>query len=181
MKKKVLIPVADGVEEIEAVTQIDILRRAGAEVTVASVNRLNIIASRGVKLEADCLIGELKETEFDLISLPGGLKGAENLRDSAILIGILKKQQSAGRLYGAICASPAVVFEPHGLLGDKKATCYPDFSDKLKNKSDARVVFDQGCVTGKGPGAALEYSLKLVELLFGEARVQELKEAMVIE
>ena len=109
MQKTVLVPVADGTEELEAVAIIDVLRRAGATVTVASVTGARkITASRGVVIVADTLIGTCTEKNYDLVVLPGGIPGAEHLRDSAELIGILKHQREKERLYGAICASPAV-------------------------------------------------------------------------
>ena len=116
MDKKVLVPIADGTEEIEAVTLIDVLRRAGVQVTVASVSALQVTASRGVKLVADKLIADCKNEPYDLIVLPGGMPGAEHLRDCTALIALLKAQQQGGKLYGAICASPAVALAPHGLL-----------------------------------------------------------------
>jgi 4-methyl-5(b-hydroxyethyl)-thiazole monophosphate biosynthesis len=126
MIKHVLVPIADGTEEIEAVTIIDVLRRAGADVTVASVNDLQVTASRGVRLVADCLIGQCVDRDHDLVVLPGGMPGAEHLRDSRELKRILQHHSDAGRLLGAICAAPAVVLEPHGLLENRKATCHPN-------------------------------------------------------
>ena len=122
MAKKVLVPIANGSEEIEAVCIIDTLRRAGLEVTVASVADVQIEASRGVKIVADASIGDCAGQTYDAIVLPGGMPGAEHLRDSAPLVEMLKKQKDAGRLYAAICASPAVVFQHHGLLEGVRAT-----------------------------------------------------------
>ena len=116
MSKNVLVPIADGSEEIEAVTMIDVLRRAGADVTVASVNDLKVTASRGVKLEADCLISECTDQAFDLVALPGGMPGAENLGDNRDLKRILLLQKERGGLYGAICAAPAMVLNPWACL-----------------------------------------------------------------
>src|SRR4030042_1274503 len=107
MTKRVLVPIADGTEEIEAVCIIDTLRRAGAEVTVASVDQLQVTASRRVQLVADARIADCTSQTYDCIALPGGMPGAEHLRDSAELIGLLRKQKQAGRFYAAICASPA--------------------------------------------------------------------------
>ena len=181
MSRKVLIAVADGIEELEAITIIDCLRRAGADLTVASVQKREIVTSRKVKITADCLITDCTRQTYDLIVLPGGLPGAEFLRDSKELAEMLKKQKEAGRFYAAICASPAVVFEYHGLLADKKATCYPAMAEKLKNKqaTNQRVVVDGNCITSQGPGTALEFSLKLVELLFGSEKSWELAKAML--
>jgi 4-methyl-5(b-hydroxyethyl)-thiazole monophosphate biosynthesis len=181
MSKKVLIAVADGIEELEAITIIDCLRRAGADLTIASIQKQGIVTSRKVKITADCLITDCTGETYDLIVLPGGLPGAEYLRDSRELAEMLKKQKNSPRFYAAICASPAVVFEHHGLLADKKATCYPAMADKLKNKQaiNQRVVVDGNCITSQGPGTALEFSLKLVELLFGSQKNQELAKAML--
>lgn len=183
MTINVLVPIADGTEEIEAVTIIDVLRRAEAQVTVASVGALQVTAARGVKIVADCLIEDCKHTKFDLVVLPGGIPGAEHLRDSATLKEILVKQHSVGGLYGAICAAPAVVLEPHGLLKNRQATCHPVFVQELTDASAAasRVVVDGNCVTSRGPGTAMAFSLKLVELLFGKDKMDAVAAPMVIE
>ena len=183
MAKKVLVPIADGIEEIEAVCIIDTLRRAGAEVMVASVGQRQVTASRGVKLVADALIADCAGETFDCIALPGGMPGAEHLRDSVELTTKLKEQKEAGRLYGAICASPAVVLQHHGLLEGTRATCYPSLQDKLDpaNVSDDRVVVDGHCVTSKGPGTALQFALKLVELLFGPETAKQVGQTMLVD
>ena len=182
MGKKVLVPVADGCEEIEAVTIIDVLRRAGADVTVASVGELQITASRGVRLVADTTIETCADTAFDLIVLPGGMPGAEHLRDSAPLIMMLKRQEHEGRLFGAICAAPAVVLHHHGLLAGRRATTHPGFVDTLDNRTavDSRVVVDGTCVTSRGPGTACEFALKLVELLYGGDKAANVARPMVV-
>ena len=182
MAKKVLVPIADGTEEIEAVCVIDVLRRAGADVTVASVGELQITASRGVKLVADQLITACMDETYDLVVLPGGMPGAEHLRDSKELETILKDQRDQGRLYGAICAAPAVVLKHHGLLDQRQATCHPNFVSNLENIDlvQARVVVDGTCVTSRGPGTALEFALKLVELLYGKEKADEVAAPMVM-
>jgi protein deglycase len=181
MPKKVLVPIADGIEEIEAVCIIDTLRRAGADVCVASVSgKLQVTASRGVQIVADTLISECTGTAYDIVVLPGGGKGAENLKDCKELIEILKNQKQLGGLYGAICASPAVVLEHHGLIGNRKATCYPSFASKLQNYADSHVVVDGNLVTSQGPGTAIELALKLVELLFDKAKSAEVAKAMLV-
>jgi len=182
MDKKVLVPIANGTEEIEAVCIIDVLRRAETSVTVASVNELQITASRGIKLVADKLIGDCLNETYDLVVLPGGMPGAEHLRDSEELETILRRQKEEGRLFGAICASPAVVLQHHGLLSHHKATCHPNFVSSLENTDSvkSRVVVDGTCVTSRGPGTALEFALKLVELLYGEEKAKEVAEPMVM-
>ena len=182
MSKKVLVPIAEGSEEIEAVCIIDVLRRAGAEVTVASVNDLTVTASRGVKITADAQISACAGNSYDLIALPGGMPGAEHLRDSDALALLLQRQQGENRLYGSICASPAVVLLHHGLIGDRNATAHPAFSDRLENqdKVNDRVVVDGNLVTSRGPGTAIEFALKLVELLFGEKKAREVADPMLV-
>ncbi len=179
MSKKVLIAIADGIEELEAVTIIDVLRRAKADVTVASVGSKQVTASRSVKLVADVLIADCADQVYDLIALPGGMPGAENLRDSNVLIELLKAHAKSGRFYAAICASPAVVLKYHNLLAGKKATCYPSLISELDNSEDAKVVVDGSCITSQGPGTALEFSLKLVEILFGKEKTEEVAQAML--
>lgn len=182
MSKKVLVPAADGCEEIEMVCIIDVLRRAGAIVTVASVDNLQVTASRGVKLVSDQLIAECIHNTYDLIALPGGMPGAEHLRDSKELTDMLKRQQREGRLYAAICASPAVVLQHHGLLAQRRATVHPHFVDVLENPEaiDFRVVVDGNCITSRAPGTAIEFSLKLVEILYGEQKAQDVAQPMLV-
>jgi len=187
MAKRVLVPIANGTEEIEAACIIDTLRRAGAEVTVASVETqdlasLQVTASRGMKLVADARISDCVNQTYDCIALPGGMPGAEHLRDCAPLIEKLKQQKQAGRLYAAICASPAVVLQPHGLLHKIRATCYPSMRGKLDPAyaADQPVVVDGHCVTSQGPGTSIVFALKLVELLFGAKKASEVADGMLV-
>ena len=183
MAKKALVPIADGTEELEAITIIDVLRRAGISVTVASVGALQVTCSRGVNVVADRLIGDCAGENYDAIILPGGMPGAEHLRDSKALVHLLRRQLDHGGYLGAICASPAVVFEHHGLLSQKKATCYPSFTEKLKKAVpvDERVVVDGPFITSQGPGTALVFSLKIVELLSDRQKADEVAQAMVAQ
>src|SRR3989339_1309811 len=181
MNKKVLVPIADGSEEIEAACIIDTLRRADADVTIASVHTYKqITASRGLKIIADCLIDECKDTIYDLIALPGGMPGAENLSSCQLLIAMLKQQKVSNRFYAAICASPAVVLAPHGLLDDVRATCYPSMFDKLNSPSKEKVVVDQNCITSQGPATAIAFALKLVELLYDKQAADKIGKAMLV-
>ena len=178
-----LIPVADGSEDIETVTLIDVLRRAGVEVTVASVTGSpHIIAARQTRIEADALIDDVMAQDFDLIVLPGGMPGAQALADSDKLIDKLHAQRDRGRLYGAICAAPAVALAPHGLLEGIAATGHPTFTDALPDKSrmEERVVRDGQCLTSRGPGTALEFALALVEALCGREKRDEVAAPMVL-
>mmetsp|Transcript_40014 Transcript_40014/g.127978 ORF Transcript_40014/g.127978 Transcript_40014/m.127978 type:complete len:306 (-) Transcript_40014:238-1155(-) len=178
--KTVLVPIANGSEEMEAVIIIDVLVRAGAKVTVASLEDTPLVTcSRGVQLVADCLIGDCAGKEFNLVALPGGMPGAERIRDCAVLEDIVKLQSSSGRLVGAICATPAVALQPWGLLEDKAATAHPAFSSAIGGSS-ARVVVDGNLVTSRGPGTAFEFALELVRLLVGEETRDEVAGPMVM-
>jgi 4-methyl-5(b-hydroxyethyl)-thiazole monophosphate biosynthesis len=182
MAKKVLVPIADASEDIEAVATIDVLRRAGAEVTVASVAGRQVTASRGTKITADALIAECVDKDYDCIALPGGMPGSERLRDSEPLIAMLRKQKQAGRLIAAICAAPAVVLKHHGLLENVKATCHPAFHDRIDPQYLSRnpVVTDANIITSQGAGTAIEFALTIVEHLIGRAKSKEIAAAMVV-
>ncbi len=179
--KTCLVAVADGTEELEAVAVIDTLRRAGVQVTVASVGGRQVTCSRGVTLVADALISACAQQRFDAIVLPGGLPGAEHLRDSAELTDLLRRQHAEGRLLAAICASPAVVLQHHGLIGARHATCYPGCEKTLENAdaTGAAVVVDGPCITSRGPGTALPFALALVRGLCGEASASKVAAGML--
>mmetsp|Transcript_6870 Transcript_6870/g.9814 ORF Transcript_6870/g.9814 Transcript_6870/m.9814 type:complete len:183 (+) Transcript_6870:75-623(+) len=179
---KVLVPIADASEEIEAVCIQDTLVRAGAEVTVASVTgKLLVTMSRGLKIEADALIEDCTGTAWDAIACPGGMPGAERLAASAPLVELLKQQVAASKITAAICASPAVVLAQHNLLPGK-AVCYPapKFKEILGEKYTEDVVQMDGCViTGTGPGTSLKFALKIVETLFGAEKAEEVGKALL--
>jgi protein deglycase len=183
MNNKVLVTIADGTEELEAITIIDTLRRANADVTVAAVGQLQIETAHGVKITADKMIDDCTQETYDLIVLPGGMPGAENLRDSEELVSLLKRQDQEGRYYAAICASPAIVLHSHGLLTNRSATCYPSFADQLdiKDRIDSKVVIDGNCITSQGPGTALKFALTLVELLFDSSKAKSIASDMLTE
>jgi 4-methyl-5(b-hydroxyethyl)-thiazole monophosphate biosynthesis len=134
--------------------------------------------------QADALIADCAGVSYDLVALPGGMPGSERLRDSAPLSALLASHASAGRPYAAMCAAPAVVLSPAGLLAGKAATAHPAFADKLSAAAQAsvagRVVCDGGVVTSRGPGTALEFSLALVALLFGEEKARAVAGPMVM-
>jgi 4-methyl-5(b-hydroxyethyl)-thiazole monophosphate biosynthesis len=184
MNATVLVPIADGTEEIEAVTIIDVLRRAGAEVTVASCatdGRLQITASRGVQLVAEQTIKDCQENSYSMIAVPGGLAGAQNLQACGPLIAMLKAQKKAQRHIAAICAAPQLVLAHHGLLADRQATGHPAFQDQIPLLQPQRkVVVDGNVITSQAPGTALLFSLALVEALFGDEKRQQVAAPMVI-
>eukprot|EP01069_Polyplicarium_translucidae_P007592 Polyplicarium_translucidae@DN3127_c0_g2_i3.p1 len=177
-----LVPVADGVEEIETVSVVDTLRRGGVDVTVAAVGAtLQVEASRKVKLVADTLLQDVRGLTFDAIVLPGGLDGARALSATPMLIEMLKTQNESRRLVGAICAAPALVLQPHGLIGERKACCYPSFIEKLSNPAaGARVTRDGNLVTSVGPGSAIEFGLVLLAALTTEENAAAVGEKMLV-
>uniref|UniRef100_A0A0D3EL43 DJ-1/PfpI domain-containing protein n=1 Tax=Oryza barthii TaxID=65489 RepID=A0A0D3EL43_9ORYZ len=180
--KRVLVPVADGTEPVEAAATADVLNRAGARVTVATADPagddrgLLVEAAFGVKLVADGRVADLEGEAFDLIALPGGMPGSANLRDCKVLEKMVKKQAEQGGLYAAICATPAVTLAHWGLLKGLKATCYPSFMEKFTAEIipvNSRVVVDRNAVTSQGPATAIEYALALVEQLYGKEKSEE--------
>lgn len=186
MSKTALIPLANGSEEIEAVTIIDVLRRADIDVTVASINDsgdLHIRGSHGIQIVADCSIDICAKTNFDLIAIPGGLPGAEHLAANAALDKLLREQAAEGKLYGAICAAPQLVLASKGLLDNKVVTGHPMFQTLPNAKevnSESRVVVDGNCITSQGPGTALDFALELVEQLCGLVKREEVSSRLVL-
>lgn len=182
MEKKVLVPVAQGIEEMEAITIIDVLRRAGAQVIVASVDELVIKASKGIRFYADKLIKECMDEEFDLIALPGGIPGAQNLQNSKELEILLKRQADQEKYYGAICASPAVVLHHHGLVTPGKVTCHPGFADLIDNGNilASKVVVHGKCITSQGAGTACEFALSLVEHLYSREKRDQVAQGLAL-
>jgi len=180
--KSVLVPIADGSEEMEAIIVCDVLRRGGAEVTLASTGKREVTCSRGVKIVADTLIEDCVSKEYDLVVLPGGMPGAEHLRDSKPLIDILHKQQASNKPLAAICAAPQVVLDSQGFLQGRKSTAHPAFSGKLSNQESVedRVVMDNGIMTSRGPGTAFEFALSLVSMLYGPDKMKEVAGPMVM-
>ena len=179
--KQVLVPLAPGFEEIEAITVIDVLRRAGAKVTVAGTQAGPIEGSRGIRVTADKLLQEVHAEQFDLMVLPGGAKGVENLRLHPRVIPLLKEFFAEHKLVGAICAAPSLLAGA-GLIKGKKATSHPSVKEKVEDAavySEERVVTDGKLVTSRGPGTAMEFALKLSEMLEGKEKVSELKRAML--
>lgn len=182
MSKTAVVVLAEGFEELEAVAPIDILRRAGVRVTIAGAGSKNIKSSRDMGVQAERLLEEIKDLP-DAVILPGGLPGATNLAKAAGLAVFLKKMNEAGKLIAAICATPAVVLAPLGLLDGKKATCYPgcerDFSSKTVHSKE-RVVKDGNLITSQGPGTAIEFSLEIVRELVSHEMAGTLREKMII-
>ena len=182
MAKKVLIILADGFEEIEATAPIDVLRRAGLEVTIASLKDKTVCGAHGLKFQADITLNQYKGLP-DAVILPGGMPGAQNLGNSKEVLEILKKMNSQNKVIGAICAAPALALAPAGILNGKRATCYPGFEKNFNSStqfSDARVVVDGNIVTSRGPGSAIEFALELAEQLVGKEQAKSLSEGLLV-
>jgi 4-methyl-5(b-hydroxyethyl)-thiazole monophosphate biosynthesis len=175
MAKKAIILLADGFEDVEAVTPIDYLRRAGIEVTTVSISESLTVTSRwgGIKLIVDAtLTGLAKQGTdgWDAVIVPGGMPGAANLAASKGTGSLLKEMAGAGKLVCAICAAPALVLAPLGLLSGKKYTCYPEMEEKVSEGawSDDRVVIDGNVITSRGAGTAGEFAVAIISKLLNE-------------
>ena len=171
---RVLVPLAEGFEEIEAVTVVDLLRRAGIEVHTASLDGPRVTGSHGIALMADVALDAASADDYDMIVLPGGMPGAENLKNDARVTSLLRRFAADGRYTAAICAAPSVLAHA-GLLEERSATSYPGFLNAnsapgIRLRDDA-VVVDGKVVTSRGAGTAMEFGLALIGLLRGaEAR-----------
>ena len=178
----VLIPLAEGFEELEAVTIIDLLRRAEIEVVTASLNGQTVTASRGTRVVADTSMDKVLEQDFDMVVLPGGLPGADHLDADDRIHEILQRTAENDRPIGAICAAPKVLARS-GLLDHKKATAYPGVLDPLSLGStqitDAAVQQDGNILTSRGPGTAMDFALEIIACLAGSEKRDEVEAALL--
>ena len=194
MSASALVCLAPGSEETEAVTTIDLLVRGGIKVTTASVasdGNLAITCSRGVKMLADAPLVEVADGEYDVIVLPGGIKGAECFRDSTLLVETVKQFHRSGRIVAAICAAAGTVLVPHVIFPIGNMTGFPGLKDTiptLKDKipaeqwQDKRVVWDARVklLTSQGPGTAIDFGLKIIDLLVGREKAHEVASQLVM-
>lgn len=179
---RVLVPLAQGCEELEAITITDLLVRAGIEVTTAGLDERPVTASRGTTIIPDTTIEAITGQSFDLIVLPGGLPGADHLRDNKSLQLLLKNHAAEGRRIGAICAAPKALAAA-GLLEGRRATAYPGVLEALANDQidirNSAIEIDGNIITSRGPGTAMDFALTLIELLEGPARREEVNKQLV--
>lgn len=175
----VIVPLATGCEELEAVTIIDLLRIAEVKVVVAGLEAGPVTASRGVILMPEVTLDEALTQDFDMIVLPGGTGGAQRLEADSRIIELLQRMASAGRYTAAICAAPKVLATA-GLLEGRQATAYPGTLDGISgvSVSTAAVVQDGRVITSKGPGTAMDFALTLIELLCGRAKRNTVEAAL---
>jgi 4-methyl-5(b-hydroxyethyl)-thiazole monophosphate biosynthesis len=174
----VLIPLAQGCEELEAVTVIDLMRRANIEVITAGLDDQPVKGARSTVLIPDTQIGKVADRKFDMIVLPGGLAGAENLDSDPRIHELLKRMSKEGKYVAAICAAPKVLATA-GLLEHKKATSFPGVLEKLAlpltELTTRAVQIDGTLITSRGPGTAMDFALKLIEVLLGQKARDEVE------
>jgi protein deglycase len=183
MDNKVAVHLAEGFEEIEAVSIIDVLRRAQIDTIVVSVSgNEEVTGSHGITITADTLIEDLDYDDVGMIILPGGMPGAMNLKKHEKLGEQILRFDQEGKYLGAICAAP-IVLGSLGVLNNKRATCYPGFEDQLAGAhiTGAAVEITDHIITGKGAGVAIQFALKVVEMLQGKELADELADKMIAE
>ena len=175
----VLVPLAEGFEEIEAVCIIDILRRAGVEVTTAYLFNHEVNGANGITVVANNSINDVRSDDFDMIVLPGGTPGATNLRDDERVQKLLKEFDEQNKNIGAICAAP-IALERAGVLKERY-TCYPSYEQEIKSStfSEDRVVKSGNILTSRGPATAICFALEIVKTLVGEDSYNQLKEGLL--
>ncbi|MDR0324274.1 MAG: DJ-1/PfpI family protein [Treponema sp.] len=194
MPKRAIVLLADGFEEVEAATPITYLRRAGIEVTTAAVTEkaqqsqnLTVNGARGIQMNADTVLSKLSNS-YDAVIVPGGMPGAANLAASKEVSSLLKEMAASCRLVCAICASPAVVLAPLGLLAGKKFTCFTGMEEKAKESaascgcvwSEDRVVTDGNIITSRSAGTAGEFSIAIISSLLGEEDAKKVAETVLL-
>ncbi len=178
----VLVPISTGFEEIEAVSIIDVLRRGGVQVTIASLDGEQVTGANGITIKADNLLKYVDANEFDMVVLPGGHDNAVALKESQLVQEILKDFDSRGKKIGAICASP-IALNQAGVIKDRY-TCYPSYENEIgKDRwTDAQnVVVDKNIVTSRGPATAICFALEIVRELVGVETYNQLKSGLLAD
>ncbi len=179
---KVLVPLANGFEEIEALTIIDLLRRAAVEVVTASLDALTVTGAHRVSVLADTSLDAVMADEFDMLVLPGGLPGADYLNADTRIHKLITRLAQANKAIAAICAAPKVLID-NGVVAGKQITAYPgalaQTNTSAVNVTDTAVQVDGRIITGRGPGTAMDFALQLVEVLQGK-QVRQTIEAQLV-
>ena len=179
---KVLIPLAKGFEEIEAVSLIDVLRRAEIEVTVAGIKKKQVEGANGITIKADAIIADMKSDDFDMIVLPGGWDGTYALADDEDVQRLLKEMKAKDKMIGAICAAPFALNKA-GVL-NKNYTCYPSVENEIRLEgysADKKVVIDGKVMTSRGPATAICFAIAIVEQLKGAEMASALREGLLAD
>lgn len=178
---KAFVFFADGLEEVEAIAPVDLLRRAGNSVTTVSImGRKEVRGAHDIQIQADALFENIDFSEGDLFVLPGGSEGTEHLGEFEPLLSVLREKQASGKRIAAICAAPSILADL-GFLSGKQATIYPAMAEALGDAlyQDVPAVTDGLFTTGHGPGAAMHFGLELVRLLNGEEVAHSLQQEFV--
>ena len=178
--RSVYVFCADGFEEVEGLTAVDLLRRAGVSVTMVSImGRTKITGARNISVNTDILIEDIKE-EAEMLVLPGGMPGTNYLRDHEGLAELLKKQYEAGKWVAAICAAPSV-FGDLGILNGKEAVCYPGFEERLTGATigEGTVAVTDHVITSRGMGTAIDFAAALIARLQDEKKAEEIKASII--
>lgn len=177
---KIVVPISHGFEEIETCTIVDVCRRAEIEVTIAAVEEILTTGAHNIKIQADCLIDKIKEEDYDMIVLPGGLPNAFTLADNIKVQNLLKEFKKRDKNIGAICAAPYALHTAEVL--NKNYTCYPSFEEKIRKdgyheKED--VVKDEKVITSRGPGTAMEFALEIIKILCSIEKKEEIQKQVL--
>lgn len=179
----IVVCFADGTEEVEALTVVDLLRRAQLQVAIAGLTEQPIRGSKGIRILPDCRVDQVDADQVDMLVLPGGMPGTKNLLADQAVDRLLRTVYLAGRPVAAICAAPMILGQK-GLLKGKQAVCYPGFEDQLMEaevQPSAKVVVDGNVITSKGLGTAIDFSLALIKKLKGEEAAEMVKKQICYE
>ena len=177
---KIIVPISNGFEEIEAFTIVDVCRRANIKVTIAAVENIQTIGAHDIKVQADCMIEEITSDDFDMIVLPGGLPNAFTLAENKKVQELLKEFKNENKNIGAICAAPYALYIAEVL--NTNYTCYPSFENKIKDEGyhcDDAVVIDGKVITSRGPATAMAFALEIVNILCGEETYKSVKAGLL--
>ena len=177
MEKKVLVLLAEGFEEMEAVITSDLCIRAGLDVCVAGIDGIDVTGAHGLSLIADCELVDIDD-DFDAVVIPGGMPGAQNIADNDMAMELIQAHADSGKLICAICAAPGVVLGSTDILSGRKATCYPGFQDNFRSDVkyvDEMAVRDGNVITAKGPGAAPAFAFEIINALLGKEAVEKVR------
>ena len=180
MKNSVIF-LANGFEEIEALTVVDVLRRADLKCDMCSIEEINVTGAHGITVRADLLISNLIEEDYDCLILPGGMPGATNLKENSEVIALVKSFNKAEKLVAAICAAPIVLKEAIIIKG-RKITSFPGLKPELMGCAyqEGTVVVDDNLITSRGPATAIKFAIKLVEKLLSKEVSEKLQESLLV-
>jgi len=178
---KIVVPISNGFEEIEAISIIDICRRAEIEVTVAALENITTTGAQNIKVTADCMIENINESDFDMIVLPGGLPNAFTLAENAKVQSLLKQFKQSDKNIGAICAAPYALHKADVL--NENYTCYPSFEQKIRldgyQNDKSSIITDKKVITSRGPGTAMDFALEIVSILKDKETSQNIRKGVL--